>query len=55
MTVNGFKSKIISSIRIFVEKYGIDFYINEEDEAENILNNLLKAFEIQKRMKKYMF
>ena len=52
MTVNGFKSKIISSIRIFVEKYGIDFYINKEDEAENILNNLLKAFEIQKKNEK---
>ena len=28
-TINGFKSKVISSIKMFVEKYELDFYINE--------------------------
>ena len=48
MTMKGFKSKTISSIRFFVEKYGLDFYINENDDAENILDNLIKAFNIQR-------
>ena len=47
-TINGFKSKVISSIKMFVEKYELDFYINNDDEAENILDNLIKAFNIQK-------
>ena len=48
MTMKGFKSKTISSIRFFVEKYGLDFYINENDDTENILDNLIKAFNIQR-------
>lgn len=51
-TINGFKSKVISSIKMFVEKYELDFYINEEDEPENILDNLIKAFNIQKSEQK---
>ena len=47
-TMKGFKSKTISSIRYFVQKYGLDFYINENENAENILDNLIKAFSIQK-------
>ena len=27
-TMNGFKSKVISSIKMFIEKYELDFYIN---------------------------
>ena len=47
-TMKGFKSKTISSIRYFVQKYVLDFYINENENAENILDNLIKAFSIQK-------
>ena len=47
-TIKGFKNEIASSIKVFIEKYGLDFYINREDEAENILDNLFKAFYIQK-------
>ena len=47
-TIKGFKNEVASSIHLFVEKYGMDFYINLESEAENILDNLIKAFSIQK-------
>ena len=33
----------------------MDFYINERDEAEDILDNLFKAFYIQKANEKYMY
>ena len=48
-TVKGFKREVSSSIKFFVEKYKLDFYINEESEAEDILDNLVKAFEIQRQ------
>ena len=51
-TMKGFKSKVIASIKVFVEKYGLDFYINEEEAAENILDNLIKAFSMQRPEKK---
>ena len=51
-TINGFKKEVASSINVFVEKYGLNFYINLEDEAENILDNLFKAFYIQKQEEK---
>ena len=51
-TMKGFKSKVIASIKLFVERYGLDFYINAEDEVENILDNLIKAFSIQKNNEK---
>ena len=51
-TIKGFQKKVTSSVKMFVEKYKLDFYINPEDEAENILNNLIKAFNIQKADKK---
>ena len=47
-TVKGFKNETASSIKVFTEKYGLDFYVNRDDEAENILDNLFKAFYIQK-------
>ena len=47
-TIRGFKNEVASSIKVFVEKYGLDFYINREDEAENILDNLIKAFSTQR-------
>ena len=51
-TIKGFKNEVASSISVFVEKYGLDFYINIDDEAENILDNLIKAFSIQKAEEK---
>lgn len=51
-TIRGFKNEVASSIKMFVEKYGLDFYINMQDEAENILDNLIKAFNIQKEEQK---
>ena len=47
-TIKGFKNEVASSIKLFVEKYALDFFVNFEDEAENILDNLIKAFNIQK-------
>ena len=43
-TMKGFKREVASSIRSFVEKYGMNFIVNIEDEAESILfaiNDLL--------------
>ena len=51
-TIKGFKNEVASSIEVFSKRYEIDFYTNQEDEAENILNNLLKAFYIQKSQEK---
>ena len=51
-TMNGFKQKVIASIRQFTQKYSINFYIKEEQALENILNDLLKAFSIQKMEQK---
>ena len=47
-TIKGFKKEVASSIEVFIQKYNMDFYINNDDEAENILDNLFKAFYIQK-------
>ena len=51
-TIKGFKSKVSASIKVFVEKYGLDFYVNREAEAEDVLDNLFKAFYIQKAQEK---
>ena len=47
-TIKGFKEKVITAIRSFIGIYQIDFYINEEQEAENILYNLFNAFALQR-------
>ena len=47
-TIKSFKREVASSIGVFVDRYGLDFYINEDDEAEGILDNLIKAFGLQK-------
>ena len=47
-TMKGFKNKTIRSIKLFIEKYGLDFYINNDNEAEDILDDVFKAFGIQK-------
>ena len=51
-TMKGFKNKVASSIEVFAKKYELDFFVNVEDEAENILNNLFKAFYLQKKAQK---
>ena len=47
-TMNGFKSSVIESIKLFIGKYGLDFYVNESQEAEELLNSLITAFNLQK-------
>ena len=47
-TIKGFKNSTIESIKLFIAKYNLDFYINENQEAEEILNSLYTAFQIQK-------
>ena len=47
-TIKGFKREVASSIKLFAERYGLDFYIDENDTAEGILDNVFKAFYIQK-------
>ena len=51
-TMKGFRSKVQSSIKFFVEKYGLDFFVNNQEEAENILDDLIKAFKIQRAEEK---
>ena len=51
-TINGFKREVASSIRVFIERYGLNFYIDENSSAEDILDNLFKAFYIQKAKEK---
>lgn len=47
-TIRGFKNSTIESIKLFIGKYNIDFYINDSQDAEEILNSLLTAFSLQK-------
>ena len=47
-TIEGFKREVASSVDVFVKKYGLDFYVDINDQAEYILDNLFKAFYIQK-------
>lgn len=51
-TINGFKNEVASSIQFFSSKYGINSYIDYNDSAENILNNFLKIFKLEKNDKK---
>ena len=51
-TIKGFKNSTIESIKLFIAKYNLDFYINENQEAEEILNSLYTAFQIQKANEK---
>ncbi len=46
--INGFKREVASSIEVFIQKYGLNFYVNRDYEAEGILDDLFKAFYIQK-------
>ena len=51
-TIRGFKKEVASSIEVFIHRYDLDFYVNKEDDAENILDNLIKAFYVQKAQEK---
>ena len=51
-TIRCFKNSTIESIKLFVGKYNIDFYINENQDAEEILNSLFTAFSLQKNNEK---
>ena len=51
-TIRGFKREVSSSINVFVKRYNIDFYVNDAQEAEDILDNLFKAFALQKNDEK---
>ena len=51
-TIKGFKNSTIESIKLFIGNYGIDFYINESQDAEEILNSLFTAFLLQKKNEK---
>lgn len=47
-TIEGSKNEVLGSIDVFTKKYNLNFYINTEQSAEEVLNNLFKAFYIQK-------
>ena len=51
-TIKSFKNRTIAVIKKFIENYNLDFYVNETSEAEDILDNLFKAFSIQKEEEK---
>ena len=51
-TILSFKREVASSVNVFVKRYSLDFYVNENEEAEDILDNLFKAFYIQKQYEK---
>ncbi len=47
-TKEGFKREVASSIELFSQKYQMDFFVNRNYEAEGMLDDLFKAFQIQK-------
>ena len=47
-TMIGFKEKVSIFIDGFAKKYGIDFYVNQEQTTEGILRSLIEAFKLQK-------
>ena len=47
-TMKGFKEKVSIFIDGFAKKYGIDFYVNQEQTTEGILRSLIEAFKLQK-------
>ena len=47
-TLHSFKREVGSSINFFAQNYGLDFFVNMEEDAENILDNLFKAFRYQR-------
>ena len=51
-TIKGFKNEVASSINVFAVRYDLDFFVNKDDDAENVLDNLFKAFYLQKSTEK---
>ena len=51
-TIKGFREKVMISISGFVQKYGLDFYVNPELTAEGLLSSLIEAFKVQKSEEK---
>ena len=51
-TIRGFWEKVMISIGGFIEKYGLDFYINPDLTAEGLLSSLIEAFKVQKASEK---
>ena len=47
-TIEGFKREVASSINVFIKKYDLDFIVNTSAQAEDVLDNLFKAFSLQK-------
>ena len=47
-TMKGFKEKVSISIDGFTKKYGIDFYVNQEQTVEGIMRSLIEAVKLQK-------
>ena len=48
-TIKGFKNKVLESIKTFISIYDVEFYINEAQTAEELLNSLITAFRLQKK------
>ena len=51
-TVEGFKETAKISIQGFIADYNIDFYVNDNQTAEDMLNSLLESFRVQRRGQK---
>ena len=47
-TMKGFKEKVSISIDGFTKKYGVDFFVNQEQTTEGITRSLIEAFKFQK-------
>ena len=52
MAIKAFRNRTVAVIRKFVQQNNMNFYISEEQEAEDVLDNLFKAFQIQKPNRK---
>ena len=48
-TIKGFKNKVLESIKTFISIYDVEFYVNEAQTAEELLNSLITAFRLQKK------
>ena len=54
-TIRGFKEEVTISISGFVQKYGLDFYVNPELTSEGLLNSLIESFKVQKENERRVF
>ena len=51
-TISAFKKEVEFSISSFIQNYNLDFYINPEESAEDLLKSLFIAFTFQKPKQK---